>query len=223
MQLMDRPYQPPTTPVAEPFAEHATPQCLVPELEPAHPPVTGPMQLMDGPYQPSNELDPNMFTLSDNRGIDTEQTFASGLFNLGAMQAHMPKTGFTGLMDGDWTQDMQFWDNAPNVFGPEVQARLPPFNASPLVHIQGPSSCGSRHTSDTSSASCLTSTFATPGSHYAHNASSSHLLCAFATSGSCYAHDTISSCLTSSGRLPCTFATSGSQFWDSPGPISCIS
>ncbi|KAF9491964.1 hypothetical protein BDN71DRAFT_1576609 [Pleurotus eryngii] len=155
------------------------------------PNATDPMQLMDGPYQPSNEPDPDTFTLTDNRGIDAEQTFASGFFNMGAMQAHMPKTGFTGLMDGDWTQDMQFWNNAPNVFDPEVQAGLPLFNTSPLAH-------------DASSGR-LPCAFATSGSRYAHDASSGRLPCAFATSGSRNAHDA------SSGRLPCAFAASGSS------------
>ncbi|KAF9489801.1 hypothetical protein BDN71DRAFT_1435136 [Pleurotus eryngii] len=105
-------------------------QCLGLNNEPN---ATDSMQLMDGPYQPSNEPDPDTFTLTDNWGIDAKQTFASGFFNMWAMQAHMPKTGFTGLMDGDWTQDMQFWNNAPNIFNPEVQARLPLFNTSPLT------------------------------------------------------------------------------------------
>ncbi|KAF9488154.1 hypothetical protein BDN71DRAFT_1539626 [Pleurotus eryngii] len=127
------------------------------------PNATDPMQLIDGPYQPSNEPDPDTFTLTDNRGIDAKQTFASGFFNMGAMQAHMPKTGFTGLMDGDWTQDMQFWNNAPNVFDPEAHV-TPTMPVAAASHALSPPQA---HVTPTMPVAAASHALSPPQAHHA--------------------------------------------------------
>ncbi|KAF4562992.1 hypothetical protein EYR40_007293 [Pleurotus pulmonarius] len=95
----------------------------------SEPNLTEPMQLMDGPYQPPHVPDPELFA-----GHATPQHLGPDLPpNQGIehfIQAHMPNTGFTELLEGDWTQDMQFWNNAPNIFDPELE---PPAEATTIA------------------------------------------------------------------------------------------
>ncbi|KAG5221687.1 hypothetical protein IMY05_C4347001000 [Salix suchowensis] len=141
-----------------------------------------PMQLMDGPYQPSNEPDPDTFTLTDNRGSYAENGvhWADG-WGLDAGHAVL--------------------EQCPNVFDPEVQAGLPPFNTSPLAasHALSPPRA---HVTPMTPVAAASHALSPP---QAHDTSSGSLPCVFATSGSCNAHDA------SSGSLPCAFATSGSS------------